>query len=125
METGDKVTVLLLVALVAFAVVIVDERWLRAAIAVVPTMLLAQRAMQALGPTEAPRVGAADRRSDGEVRDHVDELLKHFREFYTTCHLMATGSLEPAEAKDIAAGIERRLNSLLARVTDEAPTAGS
>ena len=122
MESGDKLTVVLLLALVAFAVVIVDERWLRAAVAVVPALLLAQRAMRAPGTPEsqAPVVGAANRRSDSDVRGHVDELLKHFREFYTTCHLMAIGSIEPDEAKSQAAGIERSLNKLLAQVTDAA-----
>lgn len=121
MESGDKLTVVLLLALIAFAVLIVDERWLRAAIALVPALLLAQRALQP--PTalaHRPAVGAADRRTDTDVRSHIDDLLKHFREFYTTCHLMATGSLEPAEAKDLAAGIERRLNTLLAEVTEHA-----
>ena len=122
MESGDKLTVVLLLALVAFAVVIVDERWLRAAVAVVPALLLAQRAMHASDPpeTHAPVVGAANRRADSDVRGHVDDLLKHFREFYTTCHLMATGSIEPDEAKSQAAGIERSLNKLLAEVTDAA-----
>lgn len=121
MESGDKVTVVLLLALIAFAVLIVDERWLRAAIALVPAMLIAQRAFQAPGGSlQEPPVGAADRRDDTEVRRHIDELLKHFREFYTTCHLMSTGSLAPDEAKDLAAGIERRLNTLLAQVTEQA-----
>jgi hypothetical protein len=122
MEQGDKVTVILLVVLVAFAVLIVDERWLRAAIAFVPTMLLAQRAVQArlATRTPAPSVGAANRREDQDIRAHIDDLLKHFREFYTTCHLMAAGQLEPEEAKDLAGGIERRLNKLLAEVTDAA-----
>lgn len=122
METGDKVTVVLLVILVAFAVVIVDERWLRAAVAFVPTMLLAQRALYPPNnvQTQGAPVGAANRRADEEVRAHIDDLLKHFREFYTTCHLMAGGQLEPAEAKDLAAGIERRLNRLLAEITETA-----
>jgi hypothetical protein len=72
------------------------------------------------GVGEEPRIGAADRRDDGAVRGYIDDLLKHFREFYTTCHLMAGGQLEPEEAKDLAAGIERRLNALLAEITDAA-----
>ena len=43
------------------------------------------------------------------------------REFYTTCHLMAGGKLEPEEAKTLAGGIERRLNELLAEISDTAP----
>lgn len=122
MQEGDKLTVILLVALIAFAVVIVDERWLRAAVAFVPALLLAQRAMSVpeaeeedSGPLET-----TERRTDADVREHIEELLKHFREFYTTCHLMATGALEPDAAKDMASGIERRLNLLLADVTGAA-----
>jgi hypothetical protein len=33
---------------------------------------------------------------------------------------MAGGQLEPEEAKDLAGGIERRLNTLLADLTEEA-----
>ena len=125
MEKGDKLTIVLLLALVAFAVIIVDERWLRAAIAFVPALLLAQRAMLSVDVAEPPpltghaaQAASDERRADTDVRGHIDELLKSFREFYTTCHLMATGNLEPDEAKDLAAGIERRLNKLLAEITD-------
>ena len=119
MQEGEKLTVVLLVALIAFAVIIVDERWLRAAVAFVPALLLAQRAMHGSAVSEESRgPGVPDeRRTDEDVRGHIEELLKHFREFYTTCHLMATGALEPDAAKDMAGGIERRLNRLLADMT--------
>ena len=38
---------------------------------------------------------------------------------------MAKGSLQPKEAKDMAAGIERKLNRLLAEVTDGAKGKGA
>lgn len=111
--------ILFMAALILFAVVLVDERWIRTAVALVPVLLLAQRALN--GPPAAPlATGAAERREDPEVRTHIEELLKHFREFYTTCHLMAGGKLEPEEARDLAGGIERRLNELLAEVTEGA-----
>ena len=61
-----------------------------------------------------------ERRTDEDVRGHVEELLKHFREFYSTCHLMASGAMEPDAAKDRAGGIERNLNKLLAELTGAA-----
>ncbi|MFQ5537434.1 MAG: hypothetical protein ACE5GJ_08280 [Gemmatimonadota bacterium] len=113
--------VIFMVALILFAVVLVDERWIRTAVALVPALLLAQRALAAGedGPASVA-TGPADRRRDGDVRRYIDDLLKNFREFYATTHLMATGALDPEEAKDRAAGIERRLNALLAEVTEAA-----
>ena len=124
MEEGDRLTVFLLVGLIAFAVLIVDERWLRAAIAFVPALLLAQRALRVPGvpESEQPLVGTEGGSSDDDTRGHIEELLKLFREFYTTCHLMASGSLEPEAAQDMAGGIERSLNRLLAEVTGAGPS---
>ncbi len=121
-QSDDKVTVLFMLAVMAFAIVLVDDRWVRVGLGLLPALMLAQRALQGsgVGAKSAPRVGAADRRHDAEVRRYIDQLLKHFREFYTMCHLMAQGTLDPAEAKDLAAGLERRLNALLAEVTDAA-----
>ena len=123
MEEGDRLTVILLVGLIAFAVLIVDERWLRAAIAFVPALLLAQRAMRVPGVpvNEEVLAGTEGGGSDDDVRGHIEELLKLFREFYTTCHLMASGSLEPEAAREMAGGIERSLNTLLAQVTGAGP----
>lgn len=121
-QQNDKLTVFVMLGVMAFAIVLVDDRWVRVGLGLLPALLLGQRALMGsgVGQAESHRVGAADRRSDEDVRSYIDDLLKHFREFYTTCHLMASGSLEPAEAKDLAAGIERRLNALLAEVTDAA-----
>ena len=121
-EQQDKVTVFLMVGVMAFAMVLVDDRWVRVGLGLLPALLLAQRALSGTGvrSRDAPRVGAADRRGNAAVQGYIEDLLKHFREFYTTCHLMAGGQLDPAEAKDLAAGIERRLNALLADVTDAA-----
>lgn len=123
METskGDAVTVLLLLALLTFVVVLVDDRWMRAAIAFVPAMLIVQRALAPSGGgNEGPKTGAAERREDAEVRRYIDQLLKHFREFYSTCHLMANGLIEPENAERRAGQLEHELNRLLAEVTDAA-----
>jgi hypothetical protein len=119
-QQNDKTTVFFMLTVMAFAIVLVDDRWVRVGLGLLPALLLAEWALMGSGVGEEPRIGAADRRDDGAVRGYIDDLLKHFREFYTTCHLMAGGQLEPEEAKDLAAGIERRLNALLAEITDAA-----
>ena len=123
-QQNDKPTVFFMLAVMAFAIVLVDDRWVRVGLGLLPALLLAQRALvggAAGGGKNASSVGAADRRTDVAVRGHLEELLKHFRDFYTTCHLMAGGNLEPEEAKRLAGGIERRLNELLAEINDTAP----
>jgi len=124
---NDKPTVFFMVAVMAFAIVLVDDRWVRVGLGLLPALLLAQRALQGPGvgrPSEtrggAAEPAAAERRSADQIRGYIDDLLKHFREFYTTCHLMSGGQLAPGEAKDLAAGIERRLNTLLAQITETA-----
>ena len=122
MQEGDKLTIVLYVFLIAFAVVIVDERWLRAAIAFVPAMLLAQRAMGMAGRQSGggPPPEVLERRKDDKTREHVDVLLKEFREFYSTCHLMSVEKISVEVAKERSSAIELRLNRLLAQVMDDA-----
>jgi hypothetical protein len=118
MEKSETLSVALMVLLLAFAVVIVDHRWLRVAIAVLPALMLAQRALASSStPDEPAEEDAPERREDAEVRGYVDELLKHFREFYTTCHLMGVGVLTPQAAEERATTLERELNRLLATIT--------
>jgi hypothetical protein len=108
-----------MVALLSFAVVLVDERLLRTAVAVLPALWLAQRALQvrAAGKETVGEAGA-DRRTDAEVRAYVDRLLKHLREFYTTCHLMGAKVLTAEAAEERANTIEKELNRLLAEITE-------
>jgi hypothetical protein len=124
METqeNDVVTILFMLALLTFAVVLVDERWLRTAIAFVPAMLIVQRALGAARSRKGAESdgSASDRREDGDVRGHVEELLRHFREFYSTCHLMGTGLMAPDDAERRASDLEKELNRLLARIMDTA-----
>ena len=121
MQKGDTGTVLLLLFVLAFAVVIVDERLLRVLIAVVPALLLAQRALGGEKPAPKP-VGHSDRRMDSATRSSVDELHLHIREFYLTCHLFGVGKMDPDEATEKVAQQEQKLNQLLAKVTDVART---
>ncbi len=123
MKRADLASILLLIFVLVFAVLIVDERWLRVAIAFVPAALLAQQGLRATQVEEDDSAsGWANRRTDLEMRSSVDELLRHIREFYLTCHMMGTGKLTPDEAVEKAAQQELQLNQLLARITDSAKT---
>jgi len=68
-------TILFHVALLTIIVILVDERLIRAALAIIPAMLLAQRA---IGATQAKSTddwtGVDDRRMDVHVREHVTKL---------------------------------------------------
>lgn len=120
MDKNEKLSVFLMVVLLAFAVVLVDERWLRTGLAVLPALMLAQKAL-GVGQAPAPPLPEGDdRRRDEEVRAHVEQLLKHFREFYTTCHLMSVNVLTIQAAEERANNLERDLNQLLARITETA-----
>lgn len=66
-----------------------------------------------------PKAGA-ERRRDEDVRAHIEQLLKHFREFYTTCHLLSVNVLTVEAAEERANNLERDLNQLLAKITDTA-----
>jgi hypothetical protein len=119
----ERVSVLLMVALLAFAVVLVDERTLRTAVAVLPALMLAQKALgigqEPVPVPPLPKAGA-ERRRDEDVRAHIEQLLKHFREFYTTCHLLSVNVLTVEAAEERANNLERDLNQLLAKITDTA-----
>ena len=116
-ETG---TILFEVALLTIVVFLVDEWLIRGALAFIPAMLLAQRALEA-GNTKAPEglTSINDRRTDEPVREHVTRLLEHFRQFYATCHLMGRGGISPEEALHRTHDLEKDLSRLLDEVTKE------
>ena len=121
MPKGHVGTVLLEVVLLTFVVILVDERWLRAAIAFVPAMLLAQNAIHvAVAAQQEPEFQDEDRRNDAITRAYVDGLLKHFREFYSACHLMGTGQISPETARERVSQLEMELNRVLADMTQKA-----
>ena len=126
MDKNERLSVFLMVTLLAFAVVLVDERLLRTAVAVLPARMLAQKALGMGRPApEAVAVAPPDeRRRDEEMRGHVEQLLKHFREFYTTCHLMSVHVLTTEAAEERVNNLERDLNQLLARITETAKARG-
>jgi hypothetical protein len=88
----------------------------------VPSLLLAWKAMSAgkRPADEGVSQEILDRRKDDRTRQHVDQLLKEFREFYSTCHLISVEEISMDAAKERAAAIELRLNRLLAQVIEDA-----
>ena len=121
---GSSLDLFLILGLLTFAVVLIDDRWIRAAVTVVPALLLVQRA-SVVASWRAGQVGetssSSERRADGDVRGYVEELLKQIREFYATCHLLAGGKISPEDAKAQAGKVEKSLNLLLAKVTEAGP----
>lgn len=123
-QPSAKPLVLVTVLILAAAVVLVDDRWIRIGIVLVPALLLARTALgggavnvaaEALAAEQAARKAKAeaDRRSDNTVRKQIQDLLALIREFYTTCHMVAVGQLEPAKAKAKARVVEQKLNDMM------------
>ena len=117
-EKSQIGTILFEVALLILAVIIVDERLLRAGLAFVPALLLAQRAANAASGGQPGWAAPGERRVDGDARDHIKRLLAHFREFYATCHLMGKGEISAPEALRRTGDLEVELNRLLDDVTN-------
>mgnify|MGYP004210804749 CR=1 FL=1 len=117
-EESATGTILFYVALLTLIVLLVDERMIRGALACIPALLLAQRAM---GLTESKKAEEwapeNDRRIDAHVREHVAKLLDHFRDFYAMCHLLGSGGISSDEALVRANHLEKDLNRLLDDVT--------
>ncbi len=113
-------TILFHVALLTIIVLLVDERLMRGALAVIPAMLLAQRAIgatKAKSTSDGDWTGAHDRRMDLHVREHVTKLLGRFRDFYAMIHLMSSGGITSDEAMARAGELEKDLNRLLDDIT--------
>ena len=111
-QENDKVTVLFMLGVMTFAIVLIDERWVRAGMGLVPALLLAQRALMGVGVGAEPPPDTGDRRADKGVRGQIQELLKLIREFYAMCHIVADSRLDPDKAKARAQVVEGQLNSL-------------
>lgn len=118
-QGSDKPTVLFMLAVMAFAIVLVDDRWMRVGLGLLPALLLAQRALGGggVGAPPGPPDGE-ERRTNPGLREQIQELLRLIREFYTTCHMVAVGQLEASKAKAKAQVVERRLNLMMAEMLD-------
>jgi hypothetical protein len=123
-QSSDKPTVLFLLGVMAFAIILVDDRWMRVGLGLLPALLLAQRALgaagvRAPGSTRTPAEIEADRRRDPTLRQRVEDLLALIREFYTTCHMVAVGQLEASKAKAKAQEVEAKLNTMMADMIEQ------
>jgi hypothetical protein len=117
-ETG---TILFEVALLTIVVFLVDEWLIRGALAFIPAMLLAQRA---LNTAKVPEGWApADQGSPAAMKGPIEKLLGVFREFYSTGHLLGSGGISSDEAHQRTMDLEKDLNRLLDEVTAIAPAA--
>ena len=120
-QDNDKVTVLFMLVVIALAVTVVDDRWVRAGLGLLPALLLAQRALMGSGVgAQGPPRRTGERRADVGVRGQIQELLKLIREFYTMCHIVAVGELDPERAKARAQVVESQLNEMMAELLEAA-----
>jgi hypothetical protein len=108
-----------MLCVMAFAIVLVDDRWVRVGLGLLPALLLAQRALAGSGVGGDSVRPENERRKSSSVRDDIQELLKLIREFYQTCHMVAVGQLEPSKAKAKAQVVERRLNLMMADMLEK------
>ena len=57
-----------------------------------------------------------ERRANATLRRQIHDLLALIREFYTTCHMVAVGQLEPSRAKAKARVVEEKLQAMMAEM---------
>ena len=128
-ETNEKLAIFFILVVVTLAIVLVDDRWVRLGFGLPPSLLLARRALLGSGVAPAPAAAAKapseDRRSNAGVRKQIHELLALIRDFYTTCHMVAVGQLEPSKAKAKAQVVEGQLNDMMASMLETLEDGGS
>lgn len=118
METKrSSLDLFLIFLLLALAVLLVEERWLRAGVTILPTLLLVQRASTFAPPETAAAAVRGANNTESDVKGYIDEVQKQIRDLYATCHLMSGGGLEPEAARERTSRIERELDLLLARLS--------
>ena len=117
-EKSQIGTILFEVALLTVVVLLVEEPLIRAGLAFVPALLLAQKAVNAPSGGAPAGTRGSERRVDHDVRDQIKRLLAHFREFYATCHRLGKGEISSDEAMRRTGHLEAELNRLLDEVTN-------
>lgn len=108
-ETG---TIFFEVALLTIVVFLVDEWLIRGALAFIPAMLLAQRALDAAGKKAS---------HDALIGEPIKKLQAIFREFHAMCHLMGSGGITSEQALERSSALEKDLNLLMEEVTRAVP----
>ena len=109
---GKAIVVIEITALVLI-VALIDDPLLRVALAVGPGLLLTQGALDV---QKEERDDVDERRSDPAVRNHVDELLRRIRQFYSACHLLRSDQITSDAAQERVVEIEADLNRILADI---------
>lgn len=71
-----------------------------------------------MSDTGMPEGVREERRTNHDLRAQVKALLALIREFYTTCHMVAVGQLEPSKAKAKAQTVERQLSEMMAQMVE-------
>ncbi len=112
-------TILFEVALLTIVVLMVDEWAIRGALAFIPAMLLAQRALEAGGTKASESSIPPAHPADVPVGAFVTRLVAHIRQFNATCHLAATGEIPPDVAQHRTSDLEKDLSRLLAELRGE------
>lgn len=126
---NERALVVIALMVVALAAAFVDERWLRAALVVLPALFIAQRALLpaatdvVAATDEGGPPGGEDRREDMTVRRHIQQLLELIRDLYVTCNMVAVGQLSAAEAKSKAREVEDKLSVMMQEMLERVDAA--
>ena len=115
-DKPEIATILVQVALVITIVVLVADDWLiRGALAFIPAMLLAQRALGSAGNKVSDGLTGGPR--DLLIREPIQKLEAILREFQPICRLMGVGGITPEEALRRTNHLEKDLTRLLDEVS--------
>ncbi len=113
MNTKPEIgTILFEVALLTVVVFLVDEWLIRGALAFIPAMLLAQRALDTTKASD----GFEPVHGGQPVGESIDKLLSIFREFSAMCKLVGSGGITSEDAQERTQDLEKDLNRLLDEV---------
>ena len=116
-------TILFEVALLTIVVFLVDEWLIRGALAFIPAMLLAQRALDSAGRRASS--GLTDGQGSELIGEPIKKLQAIFREFSAMCHLMGSDGITSEQALERSNDLENDLNSLMEEVTGIASAAAA
>lgn len=108
-----KIIVAIEVTALVLIVALIDDPLLRVALAVGPSLLLTQRALDV---EDEASDDVNELRSDAVVRNYVDELLRRIRQFYSACHLLRSDQITSDTANERISEIEADLNRMLADI---------
>lgn len=113
-EQQPIATIILQVIALTIIVFLIDAPSVRAALATIPVVLLAQRAIRPVPVVEIVKWSSGNDLQMGKhLRDHSANLLGHFKDFYALCHFVGVGEIDSETALLKANKLEKRLTALL------------